>query len=217
MSEPNLGPETNAPPKPSSDSSTRQTILVLVSVVAIALALYGIGQSGSGPLDLQPPFLQPSPVGSVDPDWTLRDLDGEAVSFGQFQGRPVLLNVWATWCPPCRRELPTFQALANREDLPEEVAIVLVMPEPADPKTIRATMGQLAVNQTCYTADTLPAILETGAFPSTFLITEDGRVAAYAVGEADWAHDSVVQALAELTTLETAIDAQEPDPASSSS
>ena len=51
----------------------------------------------------------PLNVGDVAHDFSLPDLDGNQVSLSEFEGRPVIVNFWATWCPPCRLEMPTFQ------------------------------------------------------------------------------------------------------------
>jgi len=50
-------------------------------------------------------------VGAPAPHFQARTLEGEPITLAEFQGQPVLLNIWATWCPPCRKEMPELQAL----------------------------------------------------------------------------------------------------------
>ncbi len=57
----------------------------------------------------------PTPaLGYPAPDFELPDLNGNLVRLSQFRGRPVLLNFWATWCPPCRKEMPDLQAFSEK-------------------------------------------------------------------------------------------------------
>lgn len=64
------------------------------------------------PLDPQTPAAPA--LGAPAPDFELADLQGRSVRLSQFLGRPVLLNFWATWCPPCRKEMPDLQAFSER-------------------------------------------------------------------------------------------------------
>ncbi len=68
----------------------------------------GGGDAGLGPLDSLSPR-----VGEPAPQFVLRNPDGEAIQLSDFAGQPVWINLWATWCGPCRRELPDIQLLAD--------------------------------------------------------------------------------------------------------
>lgn len=58
------------------------------------------------------------------PDFTVYDLDGNPISLSDFKGKPVVLNFWASWCPPCKGEMPEFQKLY--EEMKDEVYFVMV-------------------------------------------------------------------------------------------
>lgn len=58
----------------------------------------------------------PKPAASAAPAFVLPDLQGRPVALDSFRGRPTLLNFWATWCPPCRAEMPDLQALSDARD-----------------------------------------------------------------------------------------------------
>src|ERR1051325_10242000 len=56
----------------------------------------------------------PSSSPRVAPDFVLPDMNGQVVRLSQLKGKVVLLNIWATWCPPCRKEMPTMETLYQR-------------------------------------------------------------------------------------------------------
>ncbi|HEY1410381.1 MAG TPA: redoxin domain-containing protein [Promineifilum sp.] len=72
-------------------------------------AFQGTAQSGVAPLQTDVNGLPEA--GSIAPDFALQDLGGQTVRLSDFRGRPVILNFWATWCAPCRLEMPELQKL----------------------------------------------------------------------------------------------------------
>ncbi len=80
----------------------------LIILVGAAVLLSGSQLTGQEQLDAM--ILTPIEVDQPAPELTLFDLDGKQVSLSDFKGQVVLLNNWATWCPPCRQEMPEFKA-----------------------------------------------------------------------------------------------------------
>lgn len=64
--------------------------------------------------------------GSKASNFTLMDLEGNEVSLKQFEGKPVVLNFWATWCPPCRNEMPEFNELDKQFKETKEAVLLMV-------------------------------------------------------------------------------------------
>ena len=109
---------------PDSQSTTagrRSPALLLVLVMGIvgftAAMLVVLADSTTAaptPVAVRSQGIAGSLVNQPAPDFVLNDLDGEPVRLSDFRGQSVFLNFWATWCGPCRREMPAFQALRSR-------------------------------------------------------------------------------------------------------
>jgi thiol-disulfide isomerase/thioredoxin len=138
----------------------------------------------------------------ADYGWILHDLEGRPVPFARYRGKAVLLNIWATWCPPCVEELPTIASLARSPRL-REVAFVCVSIDD-DTEIVRQFLRGKGWPMTFLhaAATDLPAVFtaKDGALPATFLIAPDGRVAATTIGSANWDDPSVVDFLERLAS-----------------
>ena len=118
-----------------------------------------------------------------DYDWMLADLDGTPVSFSEFEGRLVFLSFWATWCPPCRAEMPNIQWLY--EQYGDRISFVLVSQEPSE--TIRRYLEEHGFTVTVYRlVENPPSKLSTSTIPTTYLITHKGKIAVRKTGAARW-------------------------------
>lgn len=112
----------------------------------------------------------PEVVGTT-PDFALLDLDGNTVYLEDFRGRRVLINVWATWCPPCRVELPSFARFARRH--PEIQVLGLVAQSPR-PDVERIAEGLPYPNFLLDEAGSRQ--LKVVSLPSSYLLDEKGRI-----------------------------------------
>ena len=119
------------------------------------------------------------------PDFSLTDLSGQTLQLSRYRGKVVLLNFWATWCSPCRSEIPRFVDLQNKYDREGFEIIGISLDD--DPRLVRAFYEQLRMNDPVAIGDAKLAEQYGGilGLPVSFLIGRDGRIDAKYVGEAD--------------------------------
>lgn len=151
--------------------------------VATAAVLFGIFLFVSNRCGLtQPATTQPltkSGTGpsATAPDFTLMDLNGKVVRLSDLRGKPVVVNFWATWCPPCREEIPAFIEL-QRKYGPEGLTIVGVAMDDSGAATVADFVKKNGINYAVAmpTADVVQRYGGVDALPTTFYIGRDGRV-----------------------------------------
>lgn len=121
--------------------------------------------------------------GVTAPDFTVTTLDGKQIRLGDLRGRRVILDFWATWCPPCVKEIPHFIQL--RKELPEsDLAIVGISNE--DEPTLRDFVRRKGINYPIATASELPSpYKDVSAIPTTFIIDRRGVIQEVLVGYHD--------------------------------
>jgi thiol-disulfide isomerase/thioredoxin len=123
-------------------------------------------------------------LGVPDPAWTLRRLDGTAFTLGELRGRPVFVNLWATWCPPCVEELASIDRLA-REVGEEAVHFVLASPE--DAARVRAFAELNDHDLPLVVEETLaPEAFGELVLPTTVILDSEGRMVLRHRGAAEW-------------------------------
>ncbi|MBL8773378.1 MAG: TlpA family protein disulfide reductase [Phenylobacterium sp.] len=121
------------------------------------------------------------------PDYAFNDAAGKPVKIADFKGKVVVLNIWATWCGPCKVEMPTLAKLAKAyEGKPVEVVVVSIdTPEAAaKAKLFIAQNAPLAFYHDGPAK--LPFKANVPGFPTTIIYGKDGAEAARVAGDADW-------------------------------
>ena len=133
------------------------------------------------------------------PDLAFQDATGKARTLADWRGRTVLLNLWATWCVPCRKEMPALEALEKRLGGPgfEVVTINIDTRDPDKPKT---WLKEVGIERLAYYADPaartfqdLKSVGRAFGMPTTLLIDPNGCEIGTIAGPAEWASDDAIK------------------------
>lgn len=117
-------------------------------------------------------------------NWELNGLNTQNVNFNQFEGKVVFVNFWATWCPPCRAELPMIQKLYN--DYKDKIVFVFVTNESWS--TVETFLKKNEYNLPVFNSLSSPPskFTETNSIPASYLIDKEGNILISETGSADW-------------------------------
>jgi thiol-disulfide isomerase/thioredoxin len=128
-------------------------------------------------------------------NWVLENDRGKRTEFDQFKGDVIIINFWATWCPPCIAEMPSFQELY--EDYKGEVTFLFVSGEQRE--TVDNFMKRKRFTLPSYKMLTrTPEPMDGRTLPTTYVISKDGSIVVDKVGSADWNSESFRKTLDKL-------------------
>jgi thiol-disulfide isomerase/thioredoxin len=134
------------------------------------------------------------------------DADGRRMSLADFRGKQVLLNIWATWCGPCREEMPTLDRLQSRLGGPDfEVVALSIDRDGVDVvRDFYAELGLQALRIYVDTSTMAPINLNVLGVPTTLLLDRNGRELGRYTGPAEWDSEAVVSAIRERLSAASA-------------
>ena len=168
-----------------------QSVVIIVLIVILAGILILLQTKDS--------FYQPSTVprltkGRPAPNFSLPGLDGQKVSLKDYRGRVVLLNIWATWCPPCVEEMPSMEKL-YQELKGDGFEILAVSIDESGAKDVVPFMKKHKLSFPALTdpEGTIKTIYKTTGVPESFVIDKDGTLLEIVIGPRDWAAPEVVR------------------------
>ena len=115
--------------------------------------------------------------------WKLKDSESNDFNFEEAKGQVVLLNFWATWCPPCVAEMPSLQDLYD--DYGDKITFLFVAQDQVK-KVERFILKKKYTLPVYYEVSTTPKQLFSTSIPSTYLIGKDGKIVVAKTGAADW-------------------------------
>ena len=157
-------------------------ISILFMMVLLMMSAYGFAAEQANP---------------KAPDFTLEDMQGNKVSLSDFKGKIVVVNFWATWCPPCIEEMPSMEKLHQKFKGEDFVLLAVNVEEDSrsiverflkkNPFTFPVLLDQDAVVQQLFGAY---------RFPETIIINRQGEIVTRVVGGRDWMDEGIVSILA---------------------
>ncbi len=118
-----------------------------------------------------------------DFEFTVIGYNGEPVKLSQLRDKPIFLNFWATWCPPCIAELPSIQKLY--EKYKNNVHFIFISNESPDVVTKFITRKNYSL-PLYFLEGMVPGVFETSTIPTTFIVNKRGRLILYKTGAAKW-------------------------------
>ena len=133
------------------------------------------------------------------PDFTFPGLDGKMVSLSDYKGKVVLVNIWATWCPPCVDEMPSMEKLYQKFK-GENFEILAVSIDEPGLKAVAPFMkkSNLTFPALIDSEGTIKAVYGITGVPESFIIDQQGILIKKIVGPVDWAAPNVFQFFSEL-------------------
>ncbi|MCF6266999.1 MAG: TlpA family protein disulfide reductase [Desulfuromusa sp.] len=139
-------------------------------------------------------------AGDIAPDFQLEDLDGNLVSLSSLRGKVVMVNFWATWCPPCIEEMPSMERL-NEAMAGDDFVMLAINTESTGRTVVPAFLKK--------TPYTFPILYDDKAvvqqlygvykFPESYIIRKDGTIDQKVIGPLDWSRIKVIAYFKSLT------------------
>ena len=158
---------------------------VILTLVLLLAGCFAGPEPPSGKSPTAP--VEGTQVGNLAPDFQLQSLDGQTVSLGNLRGKPVLINFWATWCPPCRSEMPYMQEIY--EEWSDKGLVVLAINTGESSSKVRGFLESHGFSfPVLLDADLLVALRYDVVrynklyIPTTFFIDRDGIIQEKVIG-----------------------------------
>ena len=178
----------------------RRLLIISAIIVGIGIAYYGFtvernrGSAPESTVTVQKPH-----VGVQAPDFTLTDMDGRSVTLSKYRGKVVMLNFWATWCPPCRAEVPSIEKLYRRMQ-GKDFALLAVNVENNGRDSVAAFAKEIPISFPVLLDPDhrVTTLYQVNGIPQTYILDKNGVIVQDVQGGVDWTSPQVVAYLSSL-------------------
>jgi thiol-disulfide isomerase/thioredoxin len=132
--------------------------------------------------------------------WTFFDPEDQPATLARFKGKPIFLNIWATWCGPCVEEMPSIARLADHRRLKGKGIEFVCISIDDSTEAVRQFLAGRSWSMSFFRAEKIAPVFLTDGIPATFIIAPDGRIAAKQIGSAQWDSPEMIAFLEKLAT-----------------
>lgn len=174
----------------------RRLALIVVILLLVGGSVY-LGTASSSRPNYEPAKIVD--MGDLAPDFLLEDTEGNKVSLADLRGKVVLVNFWATWCPPCRAEMPSMEKL-NEIMAGEDFVMLAINVEENGrsvvPEFLKKTPHKFSILYD--DQGVVQNLYGVYKFPESFVVRKDGIIDDKIIGAIDWSHPSTIEYFKEL-------------------
>jgi peroxiredoxin len=180
----------------------KKTLIVLIAAIVVCISIYTVNnyntsnakaangatikndsdQSNSNKTTSEPTLINPNAPKTKAIDFKLKDLEGKELSLSDLKGKKVFLNFWATWCPPCKAEMPEIEKLYQETKNSDLVIVAIEIGEPLD--TVKPFIDSNKYNfKVLLDSDqSVSSKYNISAIPTSYFIDADGNIVSKSVG-----------------------------------
>lgn len=119
--------------------------------------------------------VNPAPAAVVLPAFKMVDLNGKPFNLADFKGKKVFVNLWASWCPPCKAEIPSIERLYSKVDKSKAAFIMLSLDNNFE-TAVKFSAKNKMLTPVYYPAENLPSLFNVEGIPATFIFDENGNL-----------------------------------------
>ncbi len=167
-------------------------ILIAIAIVALFILFWGFGEK-------EKVEVVKAIEGMKAPDITLNSIDGKALQISALKGSVVFINFWATWCPPCRDEMPSLQGLYNNFKDNDKFRMITILYRD-EPEKAFSYLRENNFDLPLWLDPSGKAAVSYGltGVPETFIIDKNGILIKKLIGPADWTSSEIISLISEL-------------------
>jgi thiol-disulfide isomerase/thioredoxin len=166
----------------------RYPLVIAFSLLVIAVSCRNVEKESE--VKATPKLIAGTVVNNDDqttalPAFNMLTIENKKINLSSMKGKKLFVNLWATWCPPCRAEIPSIEKLASKTDKAKVAFVMLALDNQFEKAISYASKNKMTL-PVYYPAENLPPLFNVEGIPTTFIFDEQGKLIHQQVGSVDY-------------------------------